>query len=71
MNKTTVYLPEDLKQAVTAMARLRGISEAELIRQAVAEAVAGAQVPQRGAVFASDVLLADEVDALLVGFGDR
>ncbi len=72
MNKTTVYLPADLKRAVTRYASRRGISEAEVIRQAVADAVAGDEVPRpRSALFSSEVLMADDVDAHLGGFGQR
>lgn len=70
MNKTTVYLPDELKRAVTASARRRAISEAELIRLAIANTV-DEDVPQRGALFASEVLLADDVDSHLAGFGER
>ncbi len=50
----------------------RGISEAEVIRQAVADAVAGDEIPRpRSALFSSDVLMADDVDAHLAGFGQR
>ncbi len=72
VNKTTVYLPEDLKRAVSRYASRRGISEAEVIRQAVADAVAGDEIPRpRGVLFSSDVLMADDVDAHLGGFGQR
>jgi len=37
--KTTIYLPDALKAAVEADARQRGLSEAEVIRQAIAQAV--------------------------------
>lgn len=71
MNKTTVYLPDELKRAVTAAARRRSISEAEVIRQAVADAVADDEPPRHGALFASDALMADDVDSHLTGFGER
>jgi predicted transcriptional regulator len=35
MNKTTVYLPDDLKGALARMAAASGRSEAELIREAI------------------------------------
>lgn len=35
MKRTTVYLPEDLKSRLESEARLRGVTEAELIRVAV------------------------------------
>lgn len=71
MTKTTVYLPDDLKTAVAAAARRRKISEAEVIRQAISEAVAMEDMPTRGPVFSSDTVLADDVDTHLAGFGDR
>lgn len=72
VEKTTVYFPAELKRAVSRYASRRGISEAEVIRQAVAEAVAGDEIPRpRGALFSSDVLMADDVDAHLDGFGLR
>lgn len=68
MRKTTVYLPEDLKAGLARQARLTGISEAELIRQAIAGAV-GAPRPNPGFLDAEPV--ARRVDELLEGFGDR
>jgi len=38
--KTTVYLPEPLKDAVERAAQRRGCSEAEIIRQAIAASTA-------------------------------
>jgi hypothetical protein len=35
MQKTTIYLPDDLKRRVEQTARLRGCSEADVIREAV------------------------------------
>ena len=71
VNKTTVYLPDELKRAVTASSRRRAISEAEVIRQAIADAVSNEELPPRGPLFASDVLLADDVEAQLAGFGEQ
>lgn len=70
VEKTTVYFPAELKRAVSRYASRRGLSEAEVIRQAVADAVADDDIPRpRGALFSSDVLMADDVDAHLDGFG--
>lgn len=66
--KTTIYLPEDLKGAVESEARRRGVSEAEVIRQAIAEAVRRPR-PQPGIVDAEP--FADRVEELLSGFGQR
>jgi len=70
VNKTTVYLPDELKRAVTRTARGRGISEAAVIREAIADAVSRGGAALRGPVFASDVLMADDVDPHLAGFGE-
>lgn len=35
MYKTTIYLPEDLKHSISEPATARGVSEAELIREAL------------------------------------
>jgi len=53
MLKTTVYLPHDLKGAVEREARQRGVSEATVIREAIAEAVPR-PVPRAG-LFQGDV----------------
>jgi len=71
VKKTTLYLPDSMKRAVEAEAVHRGVSEAEVIRQAISAAVVPIEARARGAVFASDVLLADDVDRQLTGFGDR
>jgi len=71
VTKTTVYLPAELKRALTAAARRRSISEAEVIRRAIADAVSADAPPARAALFASDVLMADDVDAHLTDFGER
>lgn len=66
--KTTIYLPADLKEAVEEEARRRGCSEAEVIRNAVREAV---QRPEPAAGFLDVEPFADRVDELLDGFGRR
>ena len=35
MKRTTVYLPEELKERLEAAAKARGVTEAEIIRRAV------------------------------------
>jgi Arc/MetJ-type ribon-helix-helix transcriptional regulator len=35
MEKTTVYLPDELKAAVRRTAQQRGVSEAEVIRESI------------------------------------
>lgn len=75
MQKTTVYLPAELKTSLRLMARDTGISEAELIRQAVGEKVLRHPRP-RPRVPLTDRGLGDpeaayRVDELLAGFGHR
>lgn len=73
VNKTTVYLPEDLKQALRRMAAASGRSEAELIREAIATQVRSSERPRpRGQLFTSgDPSLAEHSDEALAGFGER
>ncbi len=68
MTKTTIYLPDDLKAGLEREARRRGCSEAEVIRQAVAAAV---QRPQPNVGLLDAEPMADRVDELLDGFGER
>jgi len=73
MDKTTVYLPRPLKEALTAAARRRGVSEAELIREGIALAVAHDEPPRpRLPLFDSGKPgLAEHIDEGLRGFGER
>lgn len=74
MTKTTVYLPDDLKDAVGREARRRHISEAELIRTAIATAVGAADRPTRPRFgrYRGQALTVDQMDeALADGFGER
>ncbi len=64
--KTTVYLPDELKEAVERSARQRGTSEAEFIRSAIVTAVSR---PRPRAGFLESGPIADRVDELLEGFG--
>lgn len=66
--KTTVYLPESLKAAVEREALRRGVSEAEVIRQAIADAVARPD-PRFGILDAEP--FADRAEDLLGEFGER
>lgn len=71
MVKTTVYLPQDLKARLEQEARYRGVSEAEVIRAAVAAAL---ERPRpRGGLFSCDdpMLFGANVDEALKGFGER
>jgi hypothetical protein len=72
MERTTVYLPTDLKAALRQKARASGVSEAELIRRAVAEMVSTSDRPRpRGGLFASKELAGTRDEEMLTGFGDR
>ncbi|MGI8576214.1 MAG: CopG family transcriptional regulator [Egibacteraceae bacterium] len=67
-HKTTVYLPDELKTAVEREAHRQGSSEAEVIRRAITAAVTP---PRPRAGFLDAEPLADRVDELLGGFGER
>lgn len=76
MKKATVYLPEDLKSDLRQVAREAGRSESELIREAVRKEVdrSVSRIGPRPRIplFSSqDPTLADRVDELLQGFGER
>jgi hypothetical protein len=72
MQKTTVYIPEDVKRALTRVAAARGVSEAELIREALQVLTAEATPPKpRLPLFRSGKPgLAERVDEALDGFGE-
>lgn len=73
MEKTTVYLPDDLKRALRRSAKSTGRSEAELIREGIGlvtgtHRVAEARLP----LFESGQPdLAERAEVLLQGFGER
>ncbi len=72
MQKTTVYIPSDVKLALGKVATARGLSEAEVIRQAL-RAVTAEIVPPRPRVplFKSGKpRLAEQIDDALTGFGE-
>ena len=71
VDKTTVYLPEDLKAAVKAAARQRGVSEAEVIRESIRAGVGDAKPRPRGGLYTGSEPIARHVDELLDGFGER
>ncbi len=72
MQKTTVYIPHDIKQALGQVAAARGVSEAEVIRQALRAVTAAAAPPRpRLPLFKSgNPRLAEQVDEALAGFGE-
>ena len=69
MKKTTVYLPESLKQEIARRARQLLCSEAEVIRRAIREAVTRPR-PRPG-ILRGDDAWAESVDEYLEGFGAR
>lgn len=50
MKKTSIYLEPELDRALARLARERGITKAEAIRRALADAVGGARRPRFTAI---------------------
>lgn len=71
MEKTTLYLPDDLRSAVKSAAAQQGVSEAEIIRQSIRRAVGDSRPRPRGGLFRGGQSIARHADEALVGFGDR
>ncbi|MHB1929971.1 MAG: ribbon-helix-helix domain-containing protein [Acidimicrobiales bacterium] len=71
MEKTTLYLPEDLKAAVKRAAVERGVSEAEIIRESIRVSVGDVRPRARGALYSSGRPIARDAEEMLVGFGER
>lgn len=71
MQKTTIYLPDELKRAVSRLAQARGISEARLVREALQTLTKAAAPPRpRWPLFRSGRSgLAERVEEALEGFG--
>lgn len=71
MNKTTVYLPDDLKRSLERLAAVSGRSEADLIREAIGVLTATAEPPRpRGGIISGGGDgLSRRVDEALAGFG--
>jgi hypothetical protein len=72
--KTTIYLPDDVKKNVEKVAEREGISEANIIRDAVAKSIGERTVPKPRIPLGDFVLgapdIAERVDELLdEGFG--
>lgn len=66
-----MYLPDELRNRVRLTAQARGVSDATVIREAIEAAVGHARRSPRGGLFAGKEPIADRVDELLAGFGDR
>ncbi len=71
MEKTTLYLQEDLKAAVTRAAAERGVSEAGIIRESIRMSVGGVRPRPRGGLHSSGNPIAGHAEELLSGFGER
>jgi hypothetical protein len=73
MEKTTVYLTTEQKHALTRAAKASGRSEAELIRDGIETVTSrhGAAEPTLPLFESGQADLADRVDDLLDGFGER
>ena len=71
VEKTTVYLPSDLKAAVKHAAQQRGVSEADVIRESIRALVGGTKPRPRGGLYSSSEPIARRTDEFLDGFGDR
>lgn len=73
MEKTTVYLPGDLKRALRRASRASGRSEAELIREGIGLVTGAHRIAEpRLPLFESGQSdLAERVDEALTGFGER
>jgi hypothetical protein len=73
MQKTTIYLPDDLKRALAQVAAARGCSEAQLIRDALRGLAeqAGPPRPRLPLFRSGKPRLAERVDRALAGFGQR
>jgi hypothetical protein len=73
MEKTTVYLPRELKRALKRAARQREVSEAELLRQAVVRIAGedGAPAPRLPLFRSSGPSIAEDIDRTLDGLEPR
>jgi Ribbon-helix-helix protein, copG family len=73
MHKSTVYLPDDLKDALERAARETKRSEAEIIREGIRLVIAQADIPppQTGVFDSGGPSLSQRVDELLSGFGEQ
>jgi hypothetical protein len=73
MVKTSVYLPEELKERLEDAARISGDSEATIIRSALEQWLANLVRPRSsmfGSIDFGDPDLPSKVDELLRGFGE-
>jgi Ribbon-helix-helix protein, copG family len=73
MKKITIYLPDDLREALERVAAERAQSKAELVREAVRDLIRNSGTPRpRAPLFSSgDPTLAERFDEELTGFGEQ
>lgn len=73
MVRTTVYLPEELKDELARAASRSGRSEAELIREGVRSVVEAQRTvrPRIPLFTSSDSTIAEHAEEYLAGFGER
>lgn len=71
MHKTTLYLDEETRRGLKALAREGGRSEAALIREAIARLTGGSEqpLPRALGVARGPGDLSTRTDELLAGFG--
>jgi hypothetical protein len=72
MLKTTLYLPEDLKEEIRRVAEEDGTTEAAVIRETLRSGLERRRRPhpRTGLFDSGDPRLSQKVDELLKGFGD-
>lgn len=72
VKRTTIYLPEALKSTLARAAEEEGRTEAALIREGIERLLQSRHPEPRVPLFTSGKPdLAENVDALLTGFGER
>ena len=72
VKRTTIYLPDELKSTLARAAKEEHRTEADLIREGVQLLLRSRQPEPRLPLFASGQAdLAERVDDLLAGFGER
>jgi CopG-like RHH_1 or ribbon-helix-helix domain, RHH_5 len=72
MRRTTIYLPDHLKGDLARAAHEEGRTEADLIREGVERLLRSRRPEPRLPLFASGQPdLAEKVDEMLAGFGER
>lgn len=72
VQKTTLYLPDELKRALERLAEARSCSEAQIVREALKRYTEQGAPRPRVPLFASgEPGLAEHVDEALSGFGER